>query len=377
MMIDFCVYNIRGLNNKVSFMKDFIINNNLGLIAITETHVKSGAASSLSSFLAPQFLWEFNYEFHPNGRLWLGWDPSRWKINVISKSAQQISCEACLLAANKSFFLTMVYGYNTYVERRSLWTDLGLVSSFASSSPWAVAGDFNSYLHTSESVGSQGHWTTSMREFKDCILQLGLSDLRYIGANLTWCDSSVHCRIMRKLDRVIVNDCWLDNFQMSLANFLPRGLSDHSPSAVCLGVPMTSIKRPFQLFHHLLDHNLFLSEVKAAWGSHVSGDPWFILTSKLKRVKAAMIRLKRQKGNLHAAVINCRQALLNFQASLPHFSCPEQRIEETKLLYELKAAISAEEIILRQKARINWLKLGDENSISLIHVRDVGTKTRF
>ena len=40
MIIDFCSYNIRGLHNKVSYVKDFLSINNINFVALLETHVK-------------------------------------------------------------------------------------------------------------------------------------------------------------------------------------------------------------------------------------------------------------------------------------------------------------------------------------------------
>lgn len=124
MMVDLCAYNIRGLNNKLSFVKDFINSNKLGLFALLETHVQSGASSSLSSFLAPHFDWVFNYDHHPIGRIWLGWDASRWNVILLHASAQQISCKVTSLSTNRSFFISVVYAFNMYIDRRALWNEL-------------------------------------------------------------------------------------------------------------------------------------------------------------------------------------------------------------------------------------------------------------
>lgn len=366
MLIDFCSYNIRGLNSKLAYVKDFLSINKISFFALLETHVKQELATALSSFVAPHFKWCFNYDHHSNGRIWLGWDTSKWDIVLLSQSAQQISCNVTCLESKMQFFVSIVYAYNTYSERRILWNELDafkkLITSNGVSSPWILAGDFNSYMKLEESVGSHNFWTTSMLDFKDCICNLGVTDLRATGQLHTWWDGSISNPVQRKLDRVMVNDTWLDLFPMSHASFLPRGISDHSPAAIHLGILHDKMLKPFQLYAHLLLEPSFLSEVKEAWDTDIVGDPWFVLTSKMKRVKAAMIKLNNSKGNLHSAVDTARNNLNQFQASLPLLPNAAQRREESNLISLLNSALSQEEVLLKQKSRVNWLKNGDGNN---------------
>lgn len=158
----FCSYNIRGLNNKESYVKDCISNNKLGLIALLETHVKQEMASIISSTIDFRFQWLFNYDCHHNGRIWLGWDPNLWKVQKLVTNAQHLSCFINRVGTNDSFFVSFVYALNTDVERRSLWA--GLIdfqrSIGSDSSPWIVLGDFNSCLKLEEMEGGRRLFTS-------------------------------------------------------------------------------------------------------------------------------------------------------------------------------------------------------------------------
>lgn len=155
MEFDFCSFNIRGLHNKLSFVHDFIVNNNLSLFAVLETHVKEGDARSLSSSIHRRFQWLFNYEHHSNGRIWLGWDPVIWSVRPLSSSAQQVSCIVSRIADNISFFLTVVYAFNDRMDMRALWSDLQNFNNLfcADGEKWCLLGDFNTYLLNTESSG--------------------------------------------------------------------------------------------------------------------------------------------------------------------------------------------------------------------------------
>lgn len=94
----------------------------------------------------------------------------------------------------------------------------------------------------------------------------------------------------------------------------------------------------------------------------MTGNAWFILTYKLKRVKIAMKKLNVADGNLHNEVIATRVALLSFQASLNALSAVDHFNEEWSLKEKFESFLKKEEIFLRQKAKMHWLKHSDGNN---------------
>lgn len=176
-----------------------------------------------------------------------------------------------------------MYGFNTYIERRSLWQDLNNVNASISGKPGYCSGDFNVILNSTEGNGGDCSWNTGMQDLMDCLILNGLVDLKYFGERLSWWNSSFDDPIYRKLDQVVVNGEWLGCFALSYAHFLLRLLSDHAPTSVCLGIDWKRVSKPFQFFHHLLYHPEFLQVVQDAWSTPVFGDPWFVLSSKLKK----------------------------------------------------------------------------------------------
>lgn len=203
MLIDFCSYNIRGLNNKTAFVKDFLSSNKISFVALLETHVKQESALAISSFVAPNFSWSFNYDFHNNGRIWLGWDSALWDVTHLSASTQQITCSVSSRASGRKFCLTVVYGLYTYIDRRPLWNELlalqDHIASRYSNPPWCIIGDFNAFLDPDEALGGNRDSNLSMVEFKQCIIQMGVTDLRATGKKFTWRDNNNGFPIERKL----------------------------------------------------------------------------------------------------------------------------------------------------------------------------------
>lgn len=130
----------------------------------------------------------------------------------------------------------------------------------------------------------------------------------------------------------MVNSHWLGSFPLSLVNFLPRGFSDHCPATTTLGVYRAKRFKPFQLFNYLLEHPNFMEIISEVWSCQIEGDPWYVLTSKLKRAKSALKRLNTSVGDLHNLVHLTRTNLYDFQQSLTPSSTFEQLLQEKRLI---------------------------------------------
>lgn len=74
MMVNLCSYNIMGVNKrpKQASVHDFLVSNNISFISLIETMVKAHHAPYVSYRICNKWRWEFDYEFHDNGRIWIG-----------------------------------------------------------------------------------------------------------------------------------------------------------------------------------------------------------------------------------------------------------------------------------------------------------------
>lgn len=220
-MGNFCAYNIRGVNKKVPFAQDFIRDNNIGIIALLETHVKQASTIFVSESIHPDFCWHFNYPHHDNGHIWIGWNPVLWNVTPLKTEDQHVACEVTCLSNNEKFLVSFIYALNSAVQRRSLWHSLSQFHDYINISsaclPLIALGGFNVCLNINENCGGSSAITSGMTEFRDCINSLSLVDLYYTGQFLTWWDKR---NIQKKLDRALVNPAWLDSFRNSNARFL-------------------------------------------------------------------------------------------------------------------------------------------------------------
>lgn len=282
-------------------------------------------------------------------------------MNVISSSVQHMTCSAKKLSTGESFFVSFVYGLNTQQERRLLWNELLSCQTIIGDAPWCLMGDFNVCLGPDETNNCTS-WSSSMLEFRDFIVTSSLLDLSCSGPALTWWDSCKSNPVFKKLDRCLVNDSWLQKFPLSKSLVLPRGLSDHCPITIDMGLDHKSIRKPFQFFNHLLAAPGFFDLVKNSWSKDVQGDPWYVLTSKLKFVKCALKDFNSARGDIHTQVEAACVALLDFQLSLPVNPSVHQFEEESNLKITLQNLLLSEEVVLKQKSGVHWLQNGDGNN---------------
>ncbi|KAL0287399.1 UNVERIFIED_CONTAM: hypothetical protein Scaly_2765900 [Sesamum calycinum] len=115
--------------------------------------------------------------------------------------------------AGKSLELTSSKGkdiaiYNSYgvLASASLDNDTN-ISCGISDEPWLVLGDFNAVLDDSEVRGRAADTSVSMAEFRTCILDTGLVQLPFTGCPYTWHNCSEGTRsLWKRLDRMLVNE---------------------------------------------------------------------------------------------------------------------------------------------------------------------------
>lgn len=243
----FC-WNVRDLCSvsRQRVVRRWVNSNNPLLGAVLETRVKVDSAVGILAATFPRWRSENNYECSDNGRIWIVWHPS---ISVItfSKSAQLILCGIYILATNISFSLAFVYAHNTEGQRKYLWAE---ISQLATNSPikfrpWLIVGDFNQMAAFSEqfSVIPSNFSLAGINDIQSCLEENELRDLQSRGVFYTWSNHHFEDPILRKLDRVLVNEEWCSTFPESVAIFDSPGDSDHSLSLICLDSSLPIIKK--------------------------------------------------------------------------------------------------------------------------------------
>lgn len=292
-------WNVRGLNDsdKHKPFSQWLSNNQPLFGAILESHIKEQSLNLIMSKVCQGWNFTSNHISDEDGRIIVIWKHPV-TVRVLHQSKQSLTCEITIRASLK-FVQTIIYASNLTQERTDLWVDLINMQQTLSlhSSPWLIGGDFNQIIHPAEhSNPAINSFSPGMIELRDCLLQMGLFDLRFQGNFNTWKNNRPEDPIAKKLDRVLVNQNWVSYLPNSSATFLPPEFSDHCPCLINLAFNLPqSGNKPFKFFNYLTKHPAFYPTVEEAWiqaGSFASNLTQ--LCWKLKTMKTALKTLNSE-----------------------------------------------------------------------------------
>ncbi|KAG6506034.1 hypothetical protein ZIOFF_031349 [Zingiber officinale] len=248
-------------------------------------------------------------------------------------------------------------------ERSVLWPDL-VDLALSTSGAWLVQGDFNVILNNSERIGG-AHITNCGSEFGACLFRCGLSELSNHGSFFTWTNNQdAKSCIWRKLDRCLINSDWLDVFPGYDYEVISLGLFDHSPLIVHIKNLIPQRASPFKFFNMWTTHPHFKQIVSTVWRSPISGSHMFVLWSKLKLLAKELRVLNRVEfSDVFVRIANCKASLDHLQSNLHQAPLDQDLLDQERALaIHYRSLKFYEESYFRQKARADWLKLGDQNT---------------
>ncbi|KAJ6360602.1 hypothetical protein OIU77_004591 [Salix suchowensis] len=312
--------------------------------------------------------WNFisNATFQDRCRILVGWNSLEFSISCIHSSPQWITCEATSLTTCSTIRITFVYGFNSHTERKPLWDYLANSSHQFSSLPWTLLGDFNANLQPDQKVGGDARWLSHHEDFQKALHQAHLFSLPYRGMNFTWTNNQLGQRnIQNKLDWALGNNCLLQEWPASMAKFLPRSISDHSAIILHLSKPSSVRPNQFKFLNAWTHRDDYLPLISSTWQLPSDGNPMRSLLTKLQQVKAVLKSFhKHQTSNMSNKVYFAKQAWDQAQVALDMNPTDVSLQHNERTAATLYASLCKdEEAICKQKSRVQWLQLGDKNTI--------------
>ncbi|XP_071694810.1 uncharacterized protein [Rutidosis leptorrhynchoides] len=245
----------------------------------------------------------------------MGWNPLVVNVIVIDMSDQVVHCLIHFVREDKRTYVSIVYAKNYYIHRRDLWDNLCKHTIFVGNHPWVIMGFFNVSLNLEDSTAGGSNVTLAMREFQECVDHMRMSDVSQSGLHFTWNQRpNASEGILKKIDRIMANDIFINEFLNAHAVFLSYRIYDHSPAV--LKIP-----------------TLYNSNIKSFK---------FLISLFIKR-----LRLELDQAQI-------------WLDSDPFSN--DAREEHCHLLHAYNSAVIDEERFLQQKSKIEWLHVGDNNT---------------
>ncbi|KAA3474645.1 reverse transcriptase [Gossypium australe] len=237
-------------------------------------------------------------------------------------------------------------------KRKILWEDLRSVAP-SNLMPWLIMGDFNAILSPAD---KKSPYTIGKRcnFFGNFVDSCDLQDLGFHGPPFTWQRGETLVR----LDRALANDAWMTTFPQSLVQHLTRIKSDHRPLLLSTKPNITNPKgRPFRFLAGWTQHKNFSNLVKGKW--EFKGNMIDSLNNFTNFVKEWNRDVYGFLGDRKRKLM---RSLNNIQKALERCTSNHLIKKEKEIRDELESVLDHEDLLWRQKARCDWLQLGDRNT---------------
>ncbi|XP_074278178.1 uncharacterized protein LOC141601774 [Silene latifolia] len=286
------------------------------------------------------------------------WNAGDVAVTLVNKGAQLINVVVQVVSTNFTFLLSAIYASPKFKYRRNLWNEL-ITLSHNLRTPWVCVGDFNEVTCAGEKIGGNGIKLNRVSLFSSSMNICNLIDIGFSGPKFTWTNRRRLNPILERLDRVGVNQLWLDQYPNSHNYHLTRLSSDHCPILLKTTLTFNPLPKPFKFESFWLADPGFLPLISSAWPvGHQC------VTSKLSSLSLVLSNwaketfgsLTRKKNTLNARLLGTQRQL-----------CTHPRSEfllnlNDSLLSDLNRVLDLEHAYWKDRARINWLLDGDRNT---------------
>lgn len=230
--------------------------------------------------------------------------------------------------------------------------------------PWALMGDFNCVLNKEDRIG-RPVTMAEIREFRECIAECGLQELRSSRAFFTWNNKQEgEEKVYSRIDRVVVNSDWITALPVSEVHYMNEGLYDHCPAIVNWDNGKGNQRRQFKYFNMWKMADDFKERVKHSWEAEIAGNKLFKVIGKMNILKAILTKLNKKRFSIiERKAEHAMEELKRCQTELQGDERNKELIEkEIYLSQKYRTWGEARELFLRQKSRMLWLSQGDHNT---------------
>lgn len=189
--------------------------------------------------------------------------------------------------------------------------------------------------------------------------------LGFSGPKYTWCKMKGGlARTWERLDRVVCSTDWLAMFPGTFVKDLSRVASDHCPLLLKTEGSVFTGPKPFRFERFWVEIQGSLEVVKNVWRADYRGSPTHIVADKSAKLKSAMRAWnKRDVGDFFSRTKQMELEVNELQAKEASYGFSGQ--EEVRLKWatsELHNLYRYQELLWRQKSRVQWLRSGDSNT---------------
>jgi exonuclease III len=387
-MMKIITWNIRGLNgrSKQRTLRDCIRVENLDILLLQETKCAGEEAEVIF-----RRCWRGCDSLHTDsngaaGGLAILWNPTTVIIDKPFSTCGHIMAHFKAIGSTKEGEITNAYGPQSTQDKEIFLKRITTIKSLLSSPNWLLGGDFNIILTLEEKTGGTKRLDQDSGKFRALIDQLNLVDIETRNGIFTWSNRrSGHQHVACRLDRFLISEALLLEDPAIEANILPKIGSDHWPVSLCLDAGATPKLKPFRFEKFWLSHPDF-HQLSNSWWKQEEIEHGTCMYKFQQRLKNFKSQLKCWNKTVFGNILQRMQEIEKRLEILQNTFIMGNRMttlmkEEEELKAELEERKEQEEILWRQKSRVQWLKEGEKNTKffhrSMVHRRYINKITQL
>ncbi|PKA50374.1 hypothetical protein AXF42_Ash013463 [Apostasia shenzhenica] len=297
-----------------------------------------------------------------SGGLAMLWNDD-FDVTLLSFSCSHIDVSVHHLSNAVAWRFTGFYGESVESRKYLSWQLLGKLAE-RYQGPWLCAGDFNEVLYQSEKQGGLPRDERKTIAFREVLNKCQLIDMGFIGGPFTWWNGRLgEETIVERLDRAVSNLSWQALFPNAHVDHL-CSFSDHC----ALNIQMDKLetvsnqqrRSRFRFEPMWLRDPSCSKVVESSWRTAFKPQDRTNLLGNLAAVGKALSNWNRESFGHIQNAIQKTQKSLEHTNKLP---ISQDRLKEKMALQsQLNELLEREEILWKQRARVDWLKHGDRNT---------------
>uniref|UniRef100_A0A803QGA2 Reverse transcriptase domain-containing protein n=1 Tax=Cannabis sativa TaxID=3483 RepID=A0A803QGA2_CANSA len=356
-------WNVRGLNSKdaIRHVKLLLREFKPDVLFLMETRLVQGKSLEIKRQLSFDNVYEVP-RVGMGGGLMLLWK-ERVVVSGITSTPNYISCFMKLENIPIQWHFCGFYGEPNVSKRRLTWDMLEHLR-IVYEGPWLVIGDFNEILSQDDKNKSGYRNESQIEDFRSTLELCALHPLHYKGERYTWAKSADNESIKERLDWAMVNEAWEDSFSYTSLTHLDYYHSDHRALLVKVkddtDLQIGSNKRKrFRFVNIWIGDEECKSLIKNCWRSEENTP----LISTIKNIQQCATNLdtwhQNKCGSLFREIKDTQKKVVQMH-NLQSKGCSTEGSRQ--LENKLNELLLKEEVFWQQRARVQWLQAGDQNT---------------
>ncbi|KAJ0546757.1 putative RNA-directed DNA polymerase [Helianthus annuus] len=343
------------------WIRKLVRENEVNMLCIQETQVAGLSEDAIRKFWPINDISLITVDAQGrSGGLVTVWDPQRFKLLENIKSEHFVMIAGYIEGVEERLNVINIYAPNDIQKKRAVWRDLlGLKQQLEGLV--VMVGDFNEVRAEEDRLYSKFDANSAMH-FNKFIAEAGLLEYQMNVSRFTFMTENGSS--MSKIDRVLVCDVFMNKWPNAKLEALPRHLSDHNPLLLtCVTKDYGPI--PFRLYNSWLMKAGIDEVVKKTIEDQINGEDCIKnMGALLKSIKVKIKEWGRKvKERDEKDVVKAKQRV----EEIEHMA-EKRRLKETEKEERVKGRLvirkyEKQKIAdLKQRAKVNWARLGDENS---------------